>query len=135
MESRLALYILSSVLEELALLAGLLWGLPMLGVEVPLGGFIGMMVGLAVWNVIAWRIGFRALLRKPLIGLENMVGTKGKVVSRLYPEGLVKVSGELWQAASEGEEIGPGEEIIVVRQVRLKLIVRKAILKGESDKY
>ena len=135
MESRLALYILSSVLEELALLAGLLWGLPRLGVEVPLGGFIGMMTGLTVWNVIAWRIGFRALLRKPLIGLETMVGIKGKAVSRLYPEGLVKVSGELWQAASEGEEIDPGEEIIVVRQVRLKLIVRKAILKGESDKY
>ena len=129
MTTRLTIAIASSILEEMALAAGVLWGLPRLGVQVPLGGLIGMMVGLATWNVISWRMGMQALRRKPASGMETMIGSKGKVVSRLHPEGLVQISGELWQAISADEKINSGEEVIVVGWDGLKLIVSKVSLK------
>jgi len=119
------LAILSSLLEEAALLAVVLWGLPRLGIHIPLGGLIALMVALAAYEVITYRIGSRALKRKPVAGLSNMVGSKGKVVSPLDPEGLVKIKGELWQSRSGGRRINTGEEVIVVGQDGLKLVVRR----------
>lgn len=48
------------------------------------------------------------------------------MVSRLAPEGLVRVEGELWVAKSARGKIDPGGEVIVVGQDGLKLIVRKS---------
>jgi len=105
--------------------AVVLWGLPRLGIHLPLIGLIALMAALAAFEVITYRIGSRALKRKPVAGLSSMVGSKGKVVSPLDPEGLVKIKGELWQSSSGGRRINTGEEVIVVGQDGLKLIVRK----------
>jgi membrane-bound ClpP family serine protease len=130
MTTRLILAILSSLLEEAALVAFVLWGLPQLGVEMPLVGLIALMAVLGGYNVISYRIGSRALKRKPVTGLPDMVGTKGKAVSRLAPRGLVRIKGELWEATSSDESIGVGEEIIVVGQDGLRLIVDRIGNKG-----
>ena len=55
-----------------------------------------------------------------------MVGSRGKVVSLLTPEGFVRIKGELWQATSAGERIDTGEEVTVLGQDGLKLIVRQS---------
>jgi len=60
-----------------------------------------------------------------VMGLPAMVGSRGKVVSPLSPEGMVKIKGELWKAASEGGVLDIGDEITVVGQDGLRLIVRK----------
>jgi len=122
---RLILAILSSLLEEAALVAIVFWGLPRLGIHIPLGGLIALMAALAAFEVITYRIGSRALKRKPVAGLSSMVGSKGRVVSPLDPEGLVRIKGELWQSRSSGRRINIGEEVIVVGQDGLKLIVRR----------
>jgi membrane-bound serine protease (ClpP class) len=125
MSIRLILAIFSTLLEEAALVVIMLWGLPQLGGEMPLGGLIAVMV---VWGVIAvfiYRMGSRALKRKPVVGMPTMVGGRGKVVSPLTPEGLIRVKGELWEAKSAGDKIDNGEEVTVVGQDGLKLIVRK----------
>ena len=54
-----------------------------------------------------------------------MVGCKGEVVSRLVPEGMVRIKGETWRARSDSGEIQEGIEVIVVAQDRLELIVQK----------
>jgi len=130
MTTRLILAILSSLLEEAALVAFVLWGLPQLGIEMPLAGILALMAALAGYNVIIYRMGSRALRRKPVTGLPDMVGTKGKVVSQLAPKGLVRIKGELWEATSSNVNIGVGEEIIVLGQDGLRLIVAKA---GNKD--
>ena len=109
-------------------MAIVLWGLPELGIKIPLAGLIALMAVLGVYSVITYRIGSQALRRKPIIGLPDMIGTKGRVVSPLAPEGTVKINDELWEAASIANSIETGEKITVMAQDRLKLVVRKSSL-------
>jgi len=123
--ARLILAILSTLLEEAAVVAVVLWGLPKLGIRIPLAGLIALMAALAAYAVITYRMGSRALRRKTVVGLTDMVGSKGKVVTPLDLEGLVRIKGELWESKSVDERIDAGEEVIVVKQDGLKLIVRR----------
>ena len=116
------------MLEEAGIAAGVLWGLPRLGVNVPLPAVIAIMVAWGVFSVIMYRIGSRVLEKPPLVGLPAMIGSKGKVVNTLNLEGLVKIKNELWAAKSLGEKIKVDEEITVVGQDGLRLIVRKISL-------
>mgnify|MGYP001346138505 CR=1 FL=1 len=126
MRTRLVLAIISTVLEEVALAVIVLVGLPHLGIHIPLAGLIALMAAWGAYSVITYRMGSRALRRKPVVGLPHMVSSKGEVVSPLAPEGLVRIKGELWVAKSASGEIGSGEEVVVERQDGLKLIVHKS---------
>jgi len=124
MMGRLILAIISTLFEETAIAVIVLWGLPRLGINIPLWGLVVLMVAWLTYTVTTYRMGSRALRKKQIVGLPDMVGTKGKVVSPLAPEGLVRIKGELWVAKSDGGEMEPGGEVIVVGQDRLKLVVR-----------
>ena len=125
MKGRLIIAIVSTLLEEAALAAGVLWGLPRLGIHIPLWGLIALMAAWGAVAVITYRMGSRALRRKPLDDATAMLGSEGKVVSPLVPEGMVRIKGELWRAKSASGRMDTGEEVTVVGQDRLKLIVRK----------
>ncbi len=124
MRARLIFAVISTLLEEAALVVIVLWGLPQIGIHIPLPGLIALMMVWGAYSLITYRIGSRALKKRPLIGLPDMVGSKGEVVSPLAPEGLVRIMGELWVARSAGSEMRPGGKVIVVGQDGLKLIVR-----------
>ena len=125
MSIRLVLAIVSTLLEEAALVAIVLVGLPQIGIEIPLEVLITIMVAWAAFGIFLYRMGSRALKRKPLMGLPGMLDSKGKVVSPLAPEGFVRIKSELWEAKSVSGEIDIGEEVTVVGQDGLKLVVRK----------
>jgi membrane-bound serine protease (ClpP class) len=55
--------------------------------------------------------------------LETMVGTSGRAVSELNPEGTVIIKGELWQAIAASPPVNSGELITVVAQEDLTLTV------------
>jgi len=126
MTARLILAIVSLILEEAAIAVIVLMGLPRLGINLPLPGLIVVMVLWLVYGVVIYRIGSRALRREPLVSLPDMLGGRGKVVSQLAPEGLVRIKGELWVARSVEKKIDVGKEIIVVEQDGLKLVVRES---------
>jgi len=117
--------IVSTLLEETAIAVIVLLGLPQVGIHIPLAGLIALMVAWGVFSVFTYRIGSRALARKPIIRLP-VTGSHGRVVSRLAPEGLVRIESELWVAKSAGAEIDVGTEVIVLEQDGLKLVVRKS---------
>ncbi|MFC1940070.1 NfeD family protein [Chloroflexota bacterium] len=121
---RLILAVISTLLEEAAIVAIVRWALPQVGVHIPLAGLIALMAVWAAYSVVVYRIGSQALRRKPVISVPDMVGSKAKVVSSLVPEGLVRIKSELWVAKSASGEIEPGGEVIVVEQDGLKLVVR-----------
>ncbi len=123
--ARLILGIISTLLEEAALVAIVLWGLPQIGVHIPLPGLIALMVVWLTYSVITYRMGSRALMKKQLLGLPDMIDSKGKVVSPLAPEGLVRIRGELWVAKLASGEMKSDGEVIVVAQDGLKLVVRE----------
>ena len=134
MTGRLVLAIISTLLEEAAIVVIVRWGLPQIGVDIPILGLIALMIAWGAYSVTTYRIGSRALRKKPLISLPDMVGSKGKVVSPLAPEGLVRIKGELWVAKSVGGEMPPGGEVIVVGQERLKLVVRPSSTANDSER-
>ena len=117
--------IVSTLLEEAVLVAVVLWGLPQLGIHIPLWGLIALMVAWGAYAIITYRMGSRALRRKPEI-LLPLIGSQGKVVSPLTPKGLVRIKGELWQATSAGGNIDTGEEVTVVGQDGLKLVCKSS---------
>ena len=125
MSGRLIFAISSTILEEAALAAGVIWGLPRLNIRIPLWGLILAMIAWAAYSIITYRMGSRALKVKQVVGLEDMIGCKGEVVNQLSPEGMVRIKGELWAARSAGGELSKGIQVIVVAQQRLKLIVRE----------
>jgi len=125
MNARLIVAIISTLLEETAMAVIVLFGLPQLGIETSLAGLIALMVAWLAVSVIIYRIGSRALRRKPLEKLPDMVGSQGKVVSPLAPEGLVMIKGELWIAKSASGKMNLGDKVAVVEQNGLRLVVRK----------
>ncbi len=124
MSGRLVFAIITTLIEEAALAAVFLVGLPELGIETPLWLLIVVMVAWAALAVFAYRMGSRALKKKPLMGLPSVVGGRGTVVRALEPEGLIRIGSELWTARTDGETIDVGEEVVVVGQDRTRLIVR-----------
>lgn len=125
MTGRLILAIISTLLEETAIVVIVLLGLPRLGIYIPLPGLIALMVLWLAYSVVTYRAGSRALRRKPVINIP-VIGSKGKVVSPLVPEGLIKIKSELWVASSADKKLDVGSEVIVVEQDGLKLVVRKS---------
>jgi membrane-bound ClpP family serine protease len=126
MPIRLMLTILAALAEEIAIVLIVLLVLPRFGINMPLPGLIGLVVGVGAYGIISYRYASRALRQKPMAGLTTMVGSKGKVVSPLAPSGLIKIRNELWEATSAGRRINISEEVIVVGQEGLRLVVRKS---------
>ncbi len=133
MSWRLVLAIVSTLMEEAALVALALWALPQIDIEIPLPGLILLMVVWGGFAVFTYRMGSRALRKEPLIGLPGMVGSRGKVVRQLAPDGIVLIKGELWEAKSAYGNIDTGEKVTVVGHDGLRVVVRETGVGGEKE--
>jgi membrane protein implicated in regulation of membrane protease activity len=114
------LAITTSLLEEAALVAVVLWLLPRASINIPLWGLILMMIALGVYNYTTYRLGKKALVKKPMISPD--IGSRGRTTTPISPKGYVRVNGELWQASSSST-IGVGEEIAVVGIEGMTLLI------------
>ena len=122
--ARLFIGIFSAIAWEAGIVSIIIWGLPKLGINIPLWGTVLICLAFLVYSVTFYRIGSRTLKKKSLPGSTNMTGVEGKAASRLDPDGFVRIEGELWEAKAEGETIEKGKYVIVVRQRGFKLVVR-----------
>lgn len=50
--------------------------------------------------------------RKATVGVDSLVGKSGVAVGELWPEGQVKVNGEIWKARCDGG-CDPGTRVVV----------------------
>lgn len=115
--------IVGTVLEEVVLVAIVLWVLPHFDIHIPLWGLAILMVGLAILSYVTYLIGKPTFILRPRVAPETIIGSEGKVVRPLAPEGYVKVQGVLWKAVCAESGLEAGDEIVVVGIDRLKLIV------------
>lgn len=122
---RTSLTILVVLLDEIILVAIVLFVLWKLGIHVPLGVVIALVVVLAAFSLILYKRIAPVLNKKQVTGGEGMLGLEGKVVTPLTPEGVIKVCGERWKAYSTGGSISADEEVVVVGLEGLKLFVRR----------
>jgi len=129
------LAITTSLLEQAALVAVVLWLLPRAAINIPIWGLILMMIALGTYNYINYRLGKKALTKKPIISLD--IGSRGRAATPISPTGYVRVNGELWRASSNSN-IDAGEEISVVGIEGMMLLVssiEKDNRTGEVDKF
>jgi membrane-bound serine protease (ClpP class) len=70
-------------------------------------------------------LGIKAQKRKPVTGVEGLIGEKGIAISDLKPQGEIKIHGEYWKAEAVDSEILKGDEIVVLSLENLKLKVKK----------
>lgn len=124
--SRLIVAIISTILEEIAIVVIWRWGLPQMDIYLSDFMLIMVMVGWLAYSIFTFWFVTRSLRRKLVVGLPTMVGSKGKAVSPLTPVGQVRIKGETWGAESIDGNIDTGEPILVVGEDGLKLMVQRA---------
>lgn len=115
--------IITGLLKGAVLLSVVLWLLPLLGINIPVWAIILIVFAFLTYEIVTFRIGKRAMERKPAIWSEAMIGSCGKAITPLTPDGYVQVNGELWRAVSIDTNINEGDDIVVVEMNRLTLCV------------
>ena len=95
----LAAAMLASLDEVIAVVIIIFW-LPYLGVEVPPLYAFTILVGLAIFSYLLYRVIKPVVVKPPLVGAEAMVGLTGETLTKLSPKGLVVVGGEKWRAVA-----------------------------------
>jgi membrane protein implicated in regulation of membrane protease activity len=132
--------ILTTLAEEIAIAVVGLWLLPRLGVQIPSWAVALAMAAWLGWSVFTFHKGRGALNRRPA----DVIGAQGYAVTRLDPEGQVKVQGEIWRARTAAGAIDVGAKVLVVSRQRLTLVVRAAgsgerpagpVQDGDGDQY
>lgn len=111
--------ILLSLVDDIIILAIVIIILLQFGITLP---WWALAIIILVLSAVTYLI-FRILRKNPQLGFDNMVGLTGVAVGPVGRKGTVRIKGELWSAASRGEEIEDGTEILVVEQIGLKLTV------------
>ncbi len=124
--------VVSSILEQAAAVAIILWVLPQWGINIPLWGIIAILVIWVVCSYVFYRKGKAALLMKPITPPEDIIGKRGNAVEPLSPRGYVRISNELWKAVSTSAEVKVGEEIEVNEINGLTLLVSPLEKTGEA---
>ena len=87
------------------------------GVAAAVAGFLIFVIGAII----------RGQRRRKATGAEGMIGEVAVARMPLNPTGTVLAKGELWTAATEGDKIEPGEEVVITRVEGLKLWVRRKL--------
>jgi membrane-bound ClpP family serine protease len=123
--TRLVLAIISTSLEETAIWVIWRWLLPEFGVNLPVGALVGIMIAWGIFSIWLFIFTTRVLKKQTQVGLPSLVGASGRAASRLSPEGMVRIRGELWGATSNEGDIETGEDVVVVGERGLKLLVKR----------
>ena len=121
--------IATGLLKGAVLLSIVFWLLPLWGINIPIWGLALIIIAFLAYEIVTFKLGRRALERKPVIWSQAIVGRCGKATTDLKPDGYVRVDGELWQAYSDDTSINEGDDIIVVEMNKLTLRVASSTRK------
>ena len=94
--------------------------------EVNRGLIAGVTTAVACFLIFVIGAIIRGQRRRKVTGAEGMIGEIAVARTPLGPEGTVLAKGETWTAATEGEKVERGQEVIITKVEGLKLwVVRK----------
>lgn len=106
----------------------MLYDSPFPFMKLSLGVVIPAALVTALFFVITFRLAYRAYKRKPVTGLEGLIGLEGVAKTDITPEdGMVFLHGEYWSAYSD-YPIHKDEKVIVEEVKGLKLKVKRVTL-------
>ena len=121
--------IATGLLKGAVLLSIVFWLLPLWGINIPIWGLALIIIAFLAYEIVTFKLGRRALERKPVIWSQAIVGRCGKATTDLKPDGYVRVDGELWRAYSDDTSINEGDDIVVVEMNKLTLRVASSTRK------
>ncbi|MFA4838551.1 MAG: nodulation protein NfeD [Candidatus Neomarinimicrobiota bacterium] len=78
----------------------------------------------AAFVILAFSMTLKAHRRKPVTGLEGLIGEIGQAITDINKTGTVQVHGEYWQARSD-TVLTKGSEVVVLKVERMTLHVAK----------
>lgn len=115
------------VLDEAAILVLVLLMLYYSGAlaKIPLSVTIVISIALVVVVFLIHLAVMPLFHKKPVTGIESMIGMKCKVTEALTPSGMVIIKGEYWRAESLKGNIDTGEMVEIVESDGLILKVRR----------
>jgi len=93
--------------------------------EISMELIIFIIVLSTLFFLVVITFGIKAQKRKPVTGIEGLIGEKGIAVTDLHPDGEISVHGEYWKAESTEADILKGDAIEVIEIKNLKLTVKK----------
>ena len=128
MNWRLFVAVVSTLLDDIAVVIILLLVLPNVGIHLPVPAVIGIGIAWTIFAVFLYIAGSKILRKKPLAGFTDMVGLHGTAAENLNPKGIIKIKGERWSAQSDDGFIPKGDKVIVEHQSGMQLVVRKSLL-------
>ena len=102
-----------SLLEQVALVAVVLWILPKAGINIPVWGLTLMMLTLGAYSVLGYRLGEKVMKKSPMVW--PAPGSRGRATTSVSPSGYVLISNERWKASSTGADIDRGTVVTVIR--------------------
>ena len=85
----LILNIATGLLKGAVLAAISLWLLPLWGIHFPIWAIILLIAAFIFYEIVTYRLGWRALKRKPSVSPKAIVGCCGKAAMPLTPKGYV----------------------------------------------
>ena len=103
----------------------LFWLLPGLDVHMSLALKIAVLTLFPLWSVMTYIPRKRALSKEVIEPAQAMIGKRGTAISRLDPQGTVRINYEIWNTISTGETIEEGEKVVVLSMDGLTLTVQK----------
>jgi membrane-bound serine protease (ClpP class) len=93
--------------------------------EISMELIIFIIVLTTLFLLVVITLGIKAQKRKPVTGVEGLIGEKGIAITDLHPDGEIQVHGEYWNAEGIDPDIVQGDEIEVIEINNLKLTVKK----------
>jgi len=106
--------IVTTLLEEAALAATVIWLLPKFGINIPIWVLSLLMIAWGIYSYITYRLTKKVQGKEVPTPADIMIGRKGTAVTSLDPDGIVKLGGELWKASATDSPISAGDEIVVM---------------------
>ena len=83
-------------------------------------------ISVALIVAVIFYVGVKAQFRRVVTGKEALIGAKGIATSDLKPKGVVRVSGEFWEAIAKDGAIETGKPVEVVGMEGMFLVVKPA---------
>ncbi len=119
--------LVTTIIEEVVLIAVVLWLLPQFGISIPIWLFVVLVLAWAAWSYLTYRLGKGVIGKTPAVGPEAMVGIICRTTTPLSPVGYVQADIELWRACSIAGDIDVGVEVVTVGIKGLTLFVTPSI--------
>ena len=119
--------VLISLIDDFVILAVVIGALWYFKVKLPLWAMIAIALVLGSYVFVRTWFVLPSVRRRKITGAEGMIGMVGEVTESLTPTGIIRVTGESWQAESIEGNIEIGEEVEILAMYRLKLEVKRKI--------